>query len=766
MLSTSITSLVVTKKDGGKRLVTQFMKLNEVTVRDPWPIPSLKDTVEEIGSSNWLSNVDILKGFNAIGVVSSSVNKLSVSTPFGAFSYKALPFAVLNGPSAYASQVRSCTHSVLRRQIDVKRQQVGIKPLAEKVQKIVDFPQPQNQTGIRAFVNFCGFYRNHINCFTEIVEPLLKLLKKNCNFLWSEDCENAFKHLKSAIVNAATLSFPDQTKPFYLFCDASNIGIGSTLSQKDNSGDFVPGCFYSRKLQTAEVNYPTVETELLCVVNSVAKFRKYLLDRHFTVFTDNAATSYLFSENEPSSRLLRWYLSLQEFDSSIRHIPGKNNVVAAVLSRFPPDELLCELDGESELEKLYDHLLVETSTIYEEPLMKIFYNLKAGVILDDPKELRNLLNKYKIYQEHLYKKLFNNKFVIIPYISERQDTICNVHDGFGHFGVNATWRRLYERFWWPSAYNDVQLYIKTCQLCQLYSSSPPTLPHGHIPINYLFQQYSLDFIGPFPVSNNNNKFILMAVENFSNWPIAESIPTQDSSVVANFLYEKIFCQFGPFTSILTDNGSPFANDIIDKFVAIVQSKHLYTSPYRPQCNGKNEKLNGTIARAIKKLTHNDPLNWDLHLHSVLYAYRTKVHGTTKISPYQLLYGQEPLPCNPNPILELGINLGFERYSKLVDRNSLNEVLQSLKPIRTSSDIAKHPKLLQPGDYIIQKRKKKTRKLDTMFEPEIFKIITTYNNHSYQVADSNNRILQRTLNHNNVRQYFPRVPRNGGGEDVA
>ena len=188
-------------------------------------------------------------------------------------------------------------------------------------------------------------------------------------------------------------------------------------------------------------------------------------------------------------------------------------------------------------------------------------------------------------------------------------------------------------------------------------------------------------------------------------------------------------------------------------MAIIHTKHVFTTPYRPQCNGKNEKLNGTLSRAIKKLTHNDPDYWDLYLHSVLFAHRTKVHKKTKLSPYQMMYGMEPSDVEDNPITELGNQLGFERYAKLVDRNSLTEVINALKPLTSSLDFEIHPLLLQPGDFLIEKRQKKNSILESAFEPEIFKVITTFNNNTYKVADLSVKTLQRALNYNNIKEYF-------------
>jgi hypothetical protein len=156
----------------------------------------------------------------------------------------------------------------------------GVNPLPEKVARIMDFPRSINETGICAFVNMAEFYRNHIPIYTELVNPLLELLKKKNAFQWSKEYEMAFKTANQAITKSATLGFPDPQLKFHLFCDASEIGIGAALTQIIN-GTHVPVCFISRKFQDAEIKYATVEKELLSVVYSVAKFHKCLLDKPF-----------------------------------------------------------------------------------------------------------------------------------------------------------------------------------------------------------------------------------------------------------------------------------------------------------------------------------------------------------------------------------------------------------------------------------------------------------------------------------------------------
>ncbi|OBZ80715.1 Retrovirus-related Pol polyprotein from transposon 17.6, partial [Choanephora cucurbitarum] len=364
----------VGKKTGDRRLISMFQDLNKVTVRDPWPLPNLVDVIEDLGKSQWYSQLDLLKGFHQIKVHPESC----------------LPFGVLNGPSCFSRAIYlamepfinssvtvyldDCTvHSktfdehmehleaVFKRLLEVNMKlnankvelftdkiellgfhvsPNGISPVSTKVDKMLNFSRPMCQKNVRAFVNLCGFYRRHIPFFSQISSKMNELLKKNKPFIRDNDCQESFEKLKKALVDAATLNFPDPKKPYRLYTDASDIAIGACLAQLDDNDEERPICFMSRKLQPAE-------------------FRKYLLDKPFTLFTDNSAVQYMFSKNTPNQRLQRWVMAAQDLTFKCVHLKTKFNPVADAMSRYPTTYEVKgdELNGEDDLEALYEHLM-------------------------------------------------------------------------------------------------------------------------------------------------------------------------------------------------------------------------------------------------------------------------------------------------------------------------------------------------------------------------------------------------------------------------
>lgn len=140
--------------------------------------------------------------------------------------------------------------------------------------------------------------------------------------------------------------------------------------------------------------------------------------------------------------------------------------------------------------------------------------------------------------------------------------------------------------------------------------------------------------------------------------------------MSTFIYEDICSQFGPPLEILSDNGSAFIQTGIEIALDKLGTKHLYTAPYRPQTNGRCEHLNDVIMASLKKLSYEHPTEWDLHVPSVLYSYRTKAHESLGISPFVLLFGQPANVPTDDVLLQVGHVLDGARLMHSRDRNMM------------------------------------------------------------------------------------------------
>lgn len=212
----------------------------------------------------------------------------------------------------------------------------GISPQPNKIMAITNYPIPRTQKNIKQFLGLVGYYRRFIKDFSKIARPLTKLLRKDQPFGWSEDQQTAFEFFKNALTSKPILQFPDFTKEFILTTDASQYAIGAILSQGELGKD-LPIAYASRTCNKAEINYSTIEHELLAIVWAVQHFRPYLYGRKFTIVTDHRPLTWLFNCKNQNSRLLRWRLKLEEYEYAIKYKPGNKNQVDA-LSRNPPFE--------------------------------------------------------------------------------------------------------------------------------------------------------------------------------------------------------------------------------------------------------------------------------------------------------------------------------------------------------------------------------------------------------------------------------------------
>jgi hypothetical protein len=182
------------------------------------------------------------------------------------------------------------------------------------------------------------YYRKFIKGYAHITTPMEKLLKKDCQFHWIEECQQSFNTLKQKMVTAPILVFPSWSKEFHVHLDASSISLGEVLAQLGAGDIDNPLVFSSRKLSTVEINYTTIEREGLAIVYALQKFHHYLSGGHFKMFIDHSTLKYLVKKPVLGGIICRWLLLFREYDFEIGVKPGRMNKGPDHLSRLEHGE--------------------------------------------------------------------------------------------------------------------------------------------------------------------------------------------------------------------------------------------------------------------------------------------------------------------------------------------------------------------------------------------------------------------------------------------
>lgn len=384
--------LLVPKKstDGTQkwRLCVDFRMLNKKLIPDKHPLPRMDDILDGLGRAKYFSVIDLQSGFHQIPLNPESRPLTAFSTDFGMFQWTVLPFGINVAPSSFTRMMtlafsglepdqafiymddiiiigfseqnhfkniqsifKTCRQFNLKvnpEKCDFFRHEVdflghkctsnGLLPDPSKIHSIANFPRPKDKAEAKRFVAMANYYRRFIKNFATLTKPLSELTRKRVDFKWTEQCETAFRNLRDQISSPPILQYPkfEDNNEFILTVDASEIGCGCVLSQ---AADDLPITFISRTFKQGDKNKPIIEKELLAIHFAITQLRPYIYGRKFTVRSDHKPLIYLYSLKNPSSKLTRIRLDLEEYKFDIQHIPGKNNVVADALSRISIDDI-------------------------------------------------------------------------------------------------------------------------------------------------------------------------------------------------------------------------------------------------------------------------------------------------------------------------------------------------------------------------------------------------------------------------------------------
>ena len=406
----------VKKSNGTWRVCGDFRRLNAVTVKDNYPLPTLASFNAKMADCTVFSKIDLRRAYHQIGVQEQDKKKTVINTTLGLFRFERMPFGLKNAGSQFQRNIhlilhdfqfmfvymddliiysrtfkehlnhlklvfdRLSQHHVLVNEekcVFVQKNleflghivsKEGISVPESRVDVIQKFPVPNTKKDLERFLGLFAFVHRFIRNASEIVQPLNKLrsLTKNQTLAkhWEVGHAEAFQKAKAAIREASLLVHPRSDARTELWTDASNLAIGAVLVQQQKTLEWRPIAYWSKSFNNAQRNYSPFDKEMLALSYSVQHFREYLEGQEVVVKTDHKPLvgAWKKSSNSFSPLQRRHFNRIAQYVDKIEHLSGDNNEVADALSRI----------------ELKDNVLSNETTDEEVTESQLFQDIATG----------------------------------------------------------------------------------------------------------------------------------------------------------------------------------------------------------------------------------------------------------------------------------------------------------------------------------------------------------------------------------------------------
>jgi hypothetical protein len=654
----------------------------------------------------------------------------------------------------------------------------GIKPQQKKVQAILAITPPKQVKDLRSFLGMIQYYRDLWARRSEMLAPLTSLVgecghtkitkakkTKKRPWYWDEVHQKAFDDVKAIIAKEVVLAYPDYSKEFEIYTDASSKQLGSVITQGNR-----PLAFFSRKLSATQQKYSVTELELLAIVETLKEFKGMLWGQRLKVYTDhkNLIQDAL---GLTSDRVYRWRLLLEEFGPEIVYIKGIHNTVADAISRLDFGPIQNNKNNWMTFTKCWCHNTTQEESVpntsaHQDQMNLVFanrseedaiYPLTVREIAQAQKfdvSLEKLRDKYSTHLVENTDVLCKDGKMVIP-VALQHRAVSWYHHYLQHPGHTRLEETLRAAMYWKGMRNTIRKFVKNCRKCQVNKRQKHK--YGKLPTKLVitnpWEVLCVDLIGPYTLRGKDGTEIdfmcLTMIDPASSWfeivelpVITEAIIPLDtkgrkgkkthkqpklayfdksSAMISNLVNKTWFSRYPRCQYINYDNGSEFKLH----FEALCESfgiKRKPTSVKNPQANAILERVHQVISSMLRTAeidmaTSVEPSDIDAFITNAAWAIRSTYHTVLKASPGAAIFGRDML--FDIPFLADWNKIG-EHRQRQTDRNTERE--------NCSRRVWDH----KVGDQVLLRKDGILRKGESRYESDPWTITSVHTNGTIRV----------------------------------